>query len=179
MVKITFSYLVLSLSHASTLNVSINPPSLPPLPPQATTKTKPARSNNSPKPTTSSPTKTRPPKNRSYFYPLTLPSLPPSLPPPPNRKNTNEDKTRIFKQLTEAYNTLSDQDARRKYDSKLGISRVSSFYRPGGVGREGGRDGDIRAPRPPPDFKVFDHDEWNAWHYGEGGGVNKEPFVKR
>lgn len=89
----------------------------------------------------------------------------------------NEDKTRIFKQLTEAYNILSDQDARQKYDSKLGISRVSTFYRPGGS--HPGGEGDIRAPRPPPDFKIFDHDEWNAWHYGEGEGVHKEPFVKR
>lgn len=96
----------------------------------------------------------------------------------PDVTGNNEDKTRIFKQLTEAYNILSDQDARRKYDSKLGISRVSSFYSPG-VGKEGGNQGDIRAPRPPPDFKIFDHDEWNAWHYGEGEGVNKEPFVKR
>lgn len=115
--------------------------------------------------------------------PYSLPSHP-SLPPThpyslPFTKGNNEDKTRIFKQLTEAYNILSDQEARRKYDSKLGISRVSSFYRPGGVGKEGGNQGDIRAPRPPPDFKIFDHDEWNAWHYGEGEGVNKEPFVKR
>ncbi|EWM25569.1 hypothetical protein NSK_002588 [Nannochloropsis salina CCMP1776] len=95
----------------------------------------------------------------------------------PDVTGNNEDKTRIFKQLTEAYNILSDQDARQKYDSKLGISRVSTFYRPGGS--HPGGEGDIRAPRPPPDFKIFDHDEWNAWHYGEGEGVHKEPFVKR
>lgn len=39
-----------------------------------------------------------------------------------------QEKTRIFKQLTEAYNILSNAERRRQYDSKMGISRVTSFY---------------------------------------------------
>lgn len=44
-----------------------------------------------------------------------------------------QEKTRIFKQLTEAYNILSNAERRRQYDSKMGISRVASFY---GVSRK-------------------------------------------
>jgi hypothetical protein len=50
---------------------------------------------------------------------------PQSSKPPPTHK---QEKTRLFKQLTEAYNILSHAERRKQYDSKLGISRVGSFY---------------------------------------------------
>lgn len=35
-----------------------------------------------------------------------------------------QEKTEVFKQLTEAYNVLSNEHRRKQYDSSLGISKV-------------------------------------------------------
>jgi DnaJ-class molecular chaperone len=99
----------------------------------------------------------------------------------PGAAASPQEKTRLFKQLTEAYNVLSNVDRRQKYDSSMGISRVSSFYTQQGTSAASGSgpppSGDIKAPRPPPDFKTFDFEEWNAWHYGDNA-IQQDPFIR-
>jgi DnaJ-class molecular chaperone len=71
-----------------------------------------------------------------------------------------DDKTATFKLATEAYETLSDEDDRRKYDSSMGISTMSTTG--GGVKERE----IIYAPSPAPGESVYNFQEWNNRHYG-------------
>lgn len=38
-----------------------------------------------------------------------------------------QEKTEVFKQLTEAYNVLSNEDRRKSYDSSLGVQKARNL----------------------------------------------------
>ena len=86
-----------------------------------------------------------------------------------------QEKTEVFKQLTEAYNVLSNTERRQKYDSTMGISRVNSFYdngpEPGSAASRAADD--VRAPPPPPGFKVIAfHSDRQMWP-GSGDRISR------
>jgi curved DNA-binding protein CbpA len=73
-----------------------------------------------------------------------------------------DEKTNLFRKVTDAYDCLSCEQSRRSYDSSLGISsmampdmtsaRTSKVYAP---------------PKPPPGGAIYNFDEWQRQHYGE------------
>ena len=114
----------------------------------------------------------------------------------PDVNGGDEKLTNQFKLATEAYQVLSDSFSRKGYDQSLGIRHVDNFYYTNhSTTRQKGMDDNapgfdfsrkfdprekIKVKPPPPGFgKVFDHDEWNAYHYGIGGTPEDAPGVRR
>lgn len=85
----------------------------------------------------------------------------------PDMNNGCSEKTEEFKIASEAYQTLSDHRLRTDYDKSMFGGRTSSShtytYRHPAHGW-----GKIYAPRPPPNFKRFDHERHFKMHYGNG-----------
>lgn len=77
----------------------------------------------------------------------------------PDRHKGDDAKTRAFREVTEAYDTLSDHRKRTAYDLLHG--RRSSRRMPPDYRK-------VYAPRPPPGFKIFDPKEHYDYHYGDG-----------
>ena len=113
----------------------------------------------------------------------------------PDVNGGDEGLTNQFKIATEAYQVLSDAFSRKGYDQSLGIRHVDNFYY-SNHSSSGQRDASatgfdfsqaafnprdkIKVKPPPPGFgKVFDHDEWNSYHYGIGGTPEDAPGVRR
>ena len=86
-------------------------------------------------------------------------------------------KTAAFKEVTDAYDTLSVESSRREYDVSLGIGGGGGgggAYSPGssGGGATVSRRQDVTAPRQPPrsqgrSTRVYDYNSWYAEHYGD------------
>jgi len=75
-----------------------------------------------------------------------------------------DEKTRLFRKVTDAYECLSCEQSRRSYDSSLGVSTV---VMPSAT--TSARASKIYAPsKPPPGGVIYDFAEWQRQHYGDG-----------
>jgi len=83
----------------------------------------------------------------------------------PDRFGGCETKAMEFRDVTEAYQTLRDQNKRYSYDmlhSKTNSKKPHIRRQPLRNYRK------VYAPRPPPGFKTFDDKRHEDMHYGEG-----------
>eukprot|EP00540_Astrosyne_radiata_P022717 CAMPEP_0116869746 /NCGR_PEP_ID=MMETSP0418-20121206/27927_1 /TAXON_ID=1158023 /ORGANISM="Astrosyne radiata, Strain 13vi08-1A" /LENGTH=193 /DNA_ID=CAMNT_0004505869 /DNA_START=286 /DNA_END=867 /DNA_ORIENTATION=+ len=78
----------------------------------------------------------------------------------PDRTEGDEFKADAFKEASEAYNTLSDSRKRTEYDSDFLYKSHAAQHNPNYR--------KVYAPRPPPDFKIFDFQRHYEMHYGDG-----------
>lgn len=90
----------------------------------------------------------------------------------PDVTNSCPVKLERFKLAARAYEILSDQNQRSQYDREyFGFSHYQ-LYNSGARGNSSSQHfaqrGRIYAPRPPPNFKRFDHEKWKHYHYGDG-----------
>lgn len=90
----------------------------------------------------------------------------------PDRNDGCEKKAKDFKDASEAYNTLSDKAKRNAYDREImhypNWQHGYVNYTKQSVNERTERYRKVYAPRPPPGFKIFDHEKHFRMHYGDG-----------
>jgi DnaJ-class molecular chaperone len=80
----------------------------------------------------------------------------------PDRNEGDPSKTSLFKEASEAYDTLSDHKKRTAYDMMQGHDHQHKRRKPPPNYRK------VYSPRPPPGFKTFDPKKHYDMHYGDG-----------
>lgn len=100
----------------------------------------------------------------------------------PDVQKGSGDGGQFFRQLTEAYQTLTDDSKRRAYDVTLGIKHVRTHthnpyntYNTQYHARPKTKPGPISKEE-----HKFDYEEWKAWHYGDNAYVQsniKQKYV--
>jgi len=81
----------------------------------------------------------------------------------PDRNGGDKSKTVLFKEVSQAYDTLSDHEKRTAYDmTDGGFSSFHQRRRPRKDYRK------VYSPRAPPGFKTFDPKKHYDMHYGDG-----------
>jgi DnaJ-class molecular chaperone len=94
----------------------------------------------------------------------------------PDVTSSCPEKLEKFKVAARAYEILSDHNQRSQYDREyFGFSQYHNYHN-GARGnmhynnsnQSFAQRGRIYAPRPPPNFKRFDHEKWKHFHYGDG-----------
>lgn len=102
----------------------------------------------------------------------------------PDVTGNDAAKAAKFQVITNAYNTLSDDSARRAYDRTIGNQRVSH----GGSKSSGTSGSRYASPNPrvvrtsrPVSSEHFNMAVWNAWHYGDNAvaqsSVNRNSWM--
>ena len=92
----------------------------------------------------------------------------------PDRNDGCEQKAKAFKNATEAYSTLSNKTQRNAYDRELSSRYHPNYeyghvhYQKQTVDQRTAHYRKVYAPRPPPGFKIFDHEKHQRMHYGDG-----------
>ena len=90
----------------------------------------------------------------------------------PDRNDGCEKKAQVFKDASEAYDTLSDTGKRTIYDREIQYQPKYEYgyvrYQKQTVDQRTAHYRKVYAPRPPPGFKVFDHERHQHMHYGDG-----------
>jgi molecular chaperone DnaJ len=90
----------------------------------------------------------------------------------PDVTNSCPVKLEKFKLASRAYEILSDQNQRSQYDREYFGFCHYQHYNSGAHGNNSSQcfsqRSRIYAPRPPPNFKRFDHEKWKHYHYGDG-----------
>mmetsp|Transcript_21397 Transcript_21397/g.59511 ORF Transcript_21397/g.59511 Transcript_21397/m.59511 type:complete len:248 (+) Transcript_21397:379-1122(+) len=86
----------------------------------------------------------------------------------PDRHDGDKGKTKAFKEVTEAYNILVDNERRRQYDVSLGISSPSGWYNKNRRRAPPSNYRKVYAPHAPPDGKWHDAQRHYDMHYGDG-----------
>lgn len=79
----------------------------------------------------------------------------------PDRNDGCENKTKAFKEASDAYDTLSDHSKRTAYDMAYGWGKSGRRKPPSNYRK-------VYSPRPPPGFKTFDPKKHFDMHYGDG-----------
>ena len=78
-----------------------------------------------------------------------------------------------FQRLVDAHSTLTDDSARRAYDAEIGNSTSPLAKRPTSIRKS------PTAPHAyPGGGSGVDGDAWNAWHYGDGDTVQRDPVFQ-
>ena len=78
-----------------------------------------------------------------------------------------------FQRLVDAHSTLTDDSARRAYDAEIGNATSPLAKRPTSIRKS------PTAPHAyPGGGSGVDGDTWNAWHYGDGDTVQRDPVIQ-
>jgi len=90
----------------------------------------------------------------------------------PDRNDGCEIKAKTFKEASDAYSTLSDTNKRNVYDREINNRPNYQYgyvnYTKQTVDQRTAHYRKVYAPRPPPGFKIFDHERHHSMHYGDG-----------
>lgn len=86
----------------------------------------------------------------------------------PDRNDGDEAKTKKFKEATEAYNILVDNERRRQYDMANGIAAPSGWHNRNRKRAPPSNYRKVYAPHAPPDGKWHDAQRHYDMHYGDG-----------
>mmetsp|Transcript_7288 Transcript_7288/g.10316 ORF Transcript_7288/g.10316 Transcript_7288/m.10316 type:complete len:244 (-) Transcript_7288:30-761(-) len=81
----------------------------------------------------------------------------------PDKNDGCTDKANEFKIASDAYDTLSDNNRRKAYDSSMLYGTTQNARKPPPPNYR-----KVYAPKPPPNFKIFDETKHFEMHYGTG-----------